>query len=200
MSIEPYTHAESIVTRSELLWVICSYVSRTKIILSVDSTNEWACRVLTFVYIFWRIHRQQGMILSRAIVELLIDDGNRVILSKARCQSDSRLENWVNFLYPIFRGLVSGGHIFSPSEKEAISLVGPGPPLELIGRLVELGAEVWLLVSDEGMDNFDLKMFGKIRWLACFETNDEHIFARNSCFSAHCICPSYVNAWSTSPL
>ncbi|KAG6543181.1 hypothetical protein Mapa_015430 [Marchantia paleacea] len=40
------------------------------------------------------------------------------------------------------RTLVTGGHIFSPNEKEAVSLVGPGPPLDLIDRLVELGAEV----------------------------------------------------------
>lgn len=40
------------------------------------------------------------------------------------------------------RGLVSSGHIFSPNEKEAASLVGPGEPLELIDRLSELGAEV----------------------------------------------------------
>jgi hypothetical protein len=40
------------------------------------------------------------------------------------------------------RDLVSSGHIFSPNEKEAVSLVGPGPPLELIERLSELGAEV----------------------------------------------------------
>ncbi|CAM6082281.1 unnamed protein product [Calypogeia fissa] len=40
------------------------------------------------------------------------------------------------------QALVSGAHIFSPNEKEAISLVGPGPPLDLISRLVELGAEV----------------------------------------------------------
>ncbi|KAH8937312.1 hypothetical protein BDL97_16G022000 [Sphagnum fallax] len=41
--------------------------------------------------------------------------------------------------------LVSSGHIFSPNEKEAVSLVGPGPPLELIERLSELGAEVVVL-------------------------------------------------------
>lgn len=40
------------------------------------------------------------------------------------------------------RALVTAADIFSPNEREAISLVGPGPPLELIGRLVELGAEV----------------------------------------------------------
>jgi sugar/nucleoside kinase (ribokinase family) len=43
------------------------------------------------------------------------------------------------------RDLVSSGHIFSPNEREAVSLVGPGPPLELIERLSELGAEVVVL-------------------------------------------------------
>lgn len=45
-------------------------------------------------------------------------------------------------IYLLHRALVSAGHIFSPNEREAISLVGPGPPLELIARLSELGAEV----------------------------------------------------------
>lgn len=50
------------------------------------------------------------------------------------------------------RALVSTGHIFSPNEREAASLVGPGPPLEMIERLSELGAEVssfetWLCKS-----------------------------------------------------
>lgn len=40
------------------------------------------------------------------------------------------------------RALVGVGHIFSPNEEEAASLVGPGAPLEVIGRLAELGAEV----------------------------------------------------------
>lgn len=40
------------------------------------------------------------------------------------------------------KALVTSAHVFSPNEKEAISLVGPGTPLEIIGRLVELGAEV----------------------------------------------------------
>lgn len=40
------------------------------------------------------------------------------------------------------RALVSVGHIFSPNEREAASLVGAGTPLELIARLSELGAEV----------------------------------------------------------
>ncbi|KAH8937314.1 hypothetical protein BDL97_16G022000 [Sphagnum fallax] len=44
-----------------------------------------------------------------------------------------------------YQDLVSSGHIFSPNEKEAVSLVGPGPPLELIERLSELGAEVVVL-------------------------------------------------------
>lgn len=43
------------------------------------------------------------------------------------------------------QALVSAGHIFSPNEREAISLVGPGPPLELIARLSELGAEIIVL-------------------------------------------------------
>jgi len=42
----------------------------------------------------------------------------------------------------VLRALVTSGHIFSPNEVEAVSLVGPGPPLELIDRLAELGAEV----------------------------------------------------------
>eukprot|EP00850_Spirogloea_muscicola_P009711 SM000055S18245 [mRNA] locus=s55:226506:229452:- [translate_table: standard] len=40
------------------------------------------------------------------------------------------------------RALLQSTHIFSPNEKEAWSLVGPGAPLEVIARLVELGAEV----------------------------------------------------------
>ncbi|KAL3700793.1 hypothetical protein R1sor_018815 [Riccia sorocarpa] len=40
------------------------------------------------------------------------------------------------------QALVTGGHIFSPNEVEAVSLVGPGPPLDLVDRLVELGAKV----------------------------------------------------------
>ncbi|XP_024545143.1 uncharacterized protein C16C9.01c [Selaginella moellendorffii] len=43
------------------------------------------------------------------------------------------------------KALVSAGHIFSPNEKEAASLVGPGSSMELIGRLAELGAEVVVL-------------------------------------------------------
>lgn len=45
-----------------------------------------------------------------------------------------------------FRALVTSAHIFSPNEKEAISLVGPGTPNDIISRLVELGAEVGLVV------------------------------------------------------
>eukprot|EP00850_Spirogloea_muscicola_P007781 SM000040S14793 [mRNA] locus=s40:383663:386627:- [translate_table: standard] len=40
------------------------------------------------------------------------------------------------------RALLQSTHIFSPNEKEAWSLVGPGAPLEVIARFVELGAEV----------------------------------------------------------
>jgi len=40
------------------------------------------------------------------------------------------------------RALVSAGQIFSPNEAEAISLVGPGEPQQLIERLVAAGAEV----------------------------------------------------------
>ncbi|KAG0577584.1 hypothetical protein KC19_5G166500 [Ceratodon purpureus] len=43
------------------------------------------------------------------------------------------------------QALVSTGHIFSPNEREAASLVGPGPPLEMIERLSELGAEIVVL-------------------------------------------------------
>ena len=38
--------------------------------------------------------------------------------------------------------LLAAGHIFSPNQREAESLVGPGAPLELIQRLVEAGAKV----------------------------------------------------------
>lgn len=38
--------------------------------------------------------------------------------------------------------LVSAGQIFSPNEAEAISLVGPGHPQQLVERLVAAGAEV----------------------------------------------------------
>eukprot|EP00250_Pteridium_aquilinum_P035740 c987_g1_i2 orf=494-955(+) len=40
------------------------------------------------------------------------------------------------------RALITSAHVFSPNEKEASSLVGPGTPSDIIGRLVELGAEV----------------------------------------------------------
>jgi sugar/nucleoside kinase (ribokinase family) len=40
------------------------------------------------------------------------------------------------------RDLVSAGQIFSPNEAEAVSLVGPGQPVELIARLVEAGAGI----------------------------------------------------------
>lgn len=40
------------------------------------------------------------------------------------------------------RALLTSAHVFSPNEKEAMSLVGPGTPEEVIKRLVELGAEV----------------------------------------------------------
>lgn len=40
------------------------------------------------------------------------------------------------------RALLSAGQIFSPNEQEAQSLVGPGEPLALIQRLVNLGVEV----------------------------------------------------------
>jgi hypothetical protein len=43
-----------------------------------------------------------------------------------------------------YRALVATGHIFSPNEREAASLVGAGTPLELIGRLSKLGAQVYL--------------------------------------------------------
>lgn len=43
------------------------------------------------------------------------------------------------------QALVSTGHIFSPNEQEAASLVGSGTPLELIKRLSELGAEIVVL-------------------------------------------------------
>jgi len=38
--------------------------------------------------------------------------------------------------------LASAGQIFSPNQAEAVSLVGPGEPLQLVRRLVEAGAEV----------------------------------------------------------
>ncbi|GAQ89655.1 hypothetical protein KFL_005470070 [Klebsormidium nitens] len=38
--------------------------------------------------------------------------------------------------------LLTSAHIFSPNEKEAFSLVGPGEPLEVVARLVEAGAQV----------------------------------------------------------
>ncbi|KAI5082224.1 hypothetical protein GOP47_0001967 [Adiantum capillus-veneris] len=40
------------------------------------------------------------------------------------------------------RALITSAHIFSPNDKEAMSLVGPGTPMEVIKRLVELGAMV----------------------------------------------------------
>jgi hypothetical protein len=58
-----------------------------------------------------------------------------VKFDKKRCQVE------VTLLF-CHRALVSTGHIFSPNEREAASLVGPGPPLEMIERLSELGAEV----------------------------------------------------------
>jgi sugar/nucleoside kinase (ribokinase family) len=45
----------------------------------------------------------------------------------------------------VLQALVSAGHIFSPNEREAASLVGPGTPLELIERLSELGGEIVVL-------------------------------------------------------
>lgn len=47
------------------------------------------------------------------------------------------------------RALVSAGHIFSPNEAEAASLVGPGEPLEVIRRLVGAGAETVALRQGE---------------------------------------------------
>lgn len=38
--------------------------------------------------------------------------------------------------------LLTSAHIFSPNEKEAFSLVGPGEPLDVVARLVEAGAQV----------------------------------------------------------
>lgn len=43
------------------------------------------------------------------------------------------------------KALITSAHVFSPNEREAISLVGPGTPLEIIRRLVEFGAEVVVL-------------------------------------------------------
>jgi sugar/nucleoside kinase (ribokinase family) len=40
------------------------------------------------------------------------------------------------------RKLATAGQIFSPNQAEAVSLVGPGEPLQLVERLVEAGAEV----------------------------------------------------------
>eukprot|EP00897_Mesotaenium_endlicherianum_P006241 jgi/Mesen1/5645/ME000286S04855 len=40
------------------------------------------------------------------------------------------------------RALVSSADIFSPNEEEAFSLVGPGPPLEVLARLLDLGAQI----------------------------------------------------------
>lgn len=45
------------------------------------------------------------------------------------------------------RALISTGHIFSPNEREAASLVGAGTPLEMIGRLSKLGAEVYVYTA-----------------------------------------------------
>lgn len=47
--------------------------------------------------------------------------------------------------HPELQALVSVGHIFSPNEREAVSLVGAGTPLELIERLSKLGAEIVVL-------------------------------------------------------
>jgi|AntAceMinimDraft_12_1070368.scaffolds.fasta_scaffold276791_1 sugar/nucleoside kinase (ribokinase family) len=40
------------------------------------------------------------------------------------------------------RQLCTAGDIFSPNEREAVSLVGPGTPMELVARLAAAGAAV----------------------------------------------------------
>eukprot|EP01018_Ginkgo_biloba_P039345 Gb_39076 [translate_table: standard] len=58
-----------------------------------------------------------------------------------------------------FRALVSAGNIFSPNEKEAASLVGPGSPLEMIQRITELGAETAKEEATIGPDIVTLKCY-----------------------------------------
>jgi sugar/nucleoside kinase (ribokinase family) len=47
-----------------------------------------------------------------------------------------------NLIKAELRALVSAGHIFSPNQAEAVALVGPGEPLELVERLAAAGAEI----------------------------------------------------------
>jgi sugar/nucleoside kinase (ribokinase family) len=41
--------------------------------------------------------------------------------------------------------MLSAGDIFAPNLEEAISLVGPGEPVELVQRLMQAGARVAVL-------------------------------------------------------
>ena len=42
----------------------------------------------------------------------------------------------------LLHALMAVCDVFSPNEAEAVSMVGPGPPEQLVGRLIEAGADV----------------------------------------------------------
>ncbi|KAH7373388.1 hypothetical protein KP509_17G053600 [Ceratopteris richardii] len=80
--------------------------------------------------------------------------------------------------------LISSAHVFSPNEKEAMSLVGPGTAVEVIKRIVELGGEVVCLRrgpdgcivhrADSG-ETWEIPAFHTIKVLANKHTNStEH--------------------------
>jgi sugar/nucleoside kinase (ribokinase family) len=70
-----------------------------------------------------------------AFIEALRDGGATVCVEPFRAAQRA--------LTPAeLQGLLSAGHIFSPNLVEAHSLVGPGEPAELIGRMVQAGAGI----------------------------------------------------------
>lgn len=68
------------------------------------------------------------------------------------------------------RALLSAGQIFSPNDEEAVSLVGPAEPLELIRRLVEAGAGVVALRQGERGATVHRADTGETWHIPAFET------------------------------
>jgi sugar/nucleoside kinase (ribokinase family) len=68
------------------------------------------------------------------------------------------------------RALLTAGQIFSPNDEEAVSLVGPAEPLELIRRLAEAGAEVVALRQGEHGATVHRADTGETWHIPAFET------------------------------
>ena len=88
------------------------------------------------------------------------------------------------------RALVSAGQIFSPNQLEAESLVGPGPPDELIRRLVDAGASIIALRQGPTGALVHHAQTGETCHIPAFETNVVDVTGAGNAF-----CGGFLVGW-----